>query len=337
MNAAGRQRTYIIAEAGVNHNGSLNTALSLVEAAREAGADAVKFQTFKAESMVSAFAPKARYQEETTGGTEGQLEMLRRLELDREAHYALMSRCAVLGIEFLSTAFDLDSLGLLESLGVSTHKVASGEITNLPLLEAIGATRKPVIISSGMCEIEEVIAALTVLRKAGAGECVALHCNTEYPTPFEDVNLRAMCAMGEQLGCPVGYSDHTVGITIPVAAVALGATVIEKHFTLDRRMPGPDHRASLEPDELSAMVRSIREVEAALGDGVKRPTSSEIGNRVIARKSIVAAKRICKGEKLTLENLGVKRPGTGLSPMLWHEILGTAALRDYERDEPIER
>lgn len=327
-------RVFVIAEAGVNHNGSLETALELAAAAAEAGADAVKFQTFTAGKVVSRFAPKAEYQKVATGDGETQYEMLRKLELSHENHLALIRRCRELGIHFLSTAFDPDGVRFLDGLGLPLMKVPSGEITDLPYLRAVNACRRPVLLSTGMSTCDEVAAALDAL-----GDCpvTLLHCTTEYPCPPDSVNLRAMLTMKERFGLPVGYSDHTSGIEIPVAAVALGATVIEKHFTIDRTMPGPDHKASLEPTELKAMVSAIRKVEQAMGDGVKAPAPAERKNISIARKSIVAARAICRGEMFTDENLAAKRPGTGISPMRWDEIVGTAATRDYMEDEPIWR
>lgn len=327
---------YIIAEAGVNHNGSLDTALALVEKAREAGADCVKFQTFISENTICRQAEKAAYQKETTGGDTSQLDMVKKLELPFDAFLKLKARCDEIGITFLSTPFDLDSIAFLDTLDMPFWKVPSGEITNLPYLLAIARTKKPVVMSTGMCELEEIQATIDVLKSNGTPKITLLHCNTEYPTPFEDVNLRAMEALRERFAVETGYSDHSRGIEIPIAAAALGAAVIEKHFTLDRNMEGPDHKASLEPEELKAMVDSVRHVEAALGDGVKRPSPSEQKNIQIARKSIVARRTIRKGEALTEENLAVKRPGSGVSPMRWFEALGTPAVRDFAEDELIE-
>lgn len=325
-------RVFVIAEAGVNHNGSLETALELATAAAEAGADAVKFQTFTAGKVVSRFAPKAEYQKATTGDGETQYEMLRKLELSHKNHLALIRRCGELGICFLSTAFDPDGVRFLDSLGLPFMKVPSGEITDLPYLRAVNVCRRPVLLSTGMSTCDEVAAALDVLRDC---RVTLLHCTTEYPCPADSVNLRAMLTLKERFGLPVGYSDHTCGIEIPVAAVALGAEVVEKHFTLNRAMPGPDHRASLEPAELKAMVSAIRNVEMSMGDGVKAPAPAERKNISVARKSIVAARAIRKGETFTDENLAAKRPGTGISPMRWDEIVGTSAARDYMEDEPI--
>ena len=332
--------TYIIAEAGVNHNGSLERAKAMVVAAASAEVDAVKFQTFKAETLVTRTAEKAGYQEKTTGVSESQYEMLKKLELTRSDFQELKVCCAQNRIEFLSTPFDLSTIDLLEELGIEKWKLPSGEITNLPYLRKIGSLSQEVIASTGMCDLDEIAAALKVLESAGTAreKITLLHCNTEYPTPMDDVNLRAMKTLRDAFpGLKgVGYSDHTLGIEVPIAAVALGATVIEKHFTLDRTLPGPDHRASLEPEELSAMVRAIRNIETALGDGVKTPTPSESKNRPIARKSIVAARHITAGETFTGENLTVKRPGTGISPMRWDEWIGQTAKRDYDEDELID-
>lgn len=330
------KKVFIIAEAGVNHNGSLDTAKKLIAAAAEAGADAVKFQTFKAERLVSRFAPKADYQKETTDADESQLAMLKALELTREQHLELIDCCKRHGILFLSTAFEQESLALLESLDIPLHKIPSGEITNLPFLLAVAATKKPVILSTGMSTLDEVAAAVTLLRENGVRELTVLHCTTEYPTPWGGVNLAALETLSKALGVPVGYSDHTAGIEISVAAAALGAAVIEKHFTLDKSMPGPDHKASLEPRELAKLVEAIRHVEAALGSGVKQPSASEQKNLAVVRKSIVALCGIKKGELFTAQNLTVKRPGTGVSPMLWESVLGRAAVRNFCEDELIE-
>lgn len=326
----------IIAEAGVNHNGSLHLAKEMVEKAKAAGADYIKFQTFIPEELVTCKAEKAQYQKMQTGST-SQLDMLRSLTLPNEAFVALKNYCDQLGIGFLSTPFDLKSIEFLSSFNMDCWKVPSGEITNLPYLEKIGKTQKKVILSTGMSEIDEIRAALDILEKNGSPDITILHCNTEYPTPFTDVNLLAMKQIESTFHKAVGYSDHTQGIEIPIAAVALGAKVIEKHFTLDRTMEGPDHKASLEPDELSSMVKAIRNVEAALGDGKKKRTASEENNRNIVRKSIVAAKSIKAGEIFTEDNITVKRPGTGISPMEWYQILGNTATKDYDPDEPIEK
>jgi N,N'-diacetyllegionaminate synthase len=326
----------IIAEAGVNHNGSLEMAMKLVDEAKRAGADTVKFQTGKPELLVSRYAQKAEYQKESTGADESQLEMLRKINLKFEEFIPLKKHCEDVGIKFLSTPFDLASVEFLNELGCDLWKIPSGEITNLPYLEKIAATHKPIIMSTGMSTTAEIRAAIDVLNAGGAGEITLLHCTTEYPAPFEDVNLNAMDTLRKEFGLKVGYSDHTRGICVPVAAVAKGAVVIEKHFTLDRNLEGPDHKASLEPGELKEMVENIRRVEAALGTGVKEPAPSEIKNMAIARKSIVAKTKIKKGEIYTPENITTKRPGSGISPMRWHEILGTRANRDYEEDELIE-
>lgn len=331
-------RTLIIAEAGVNHNGDLDLARQLIDAAADAAADMVKFQTFNADRLVTASAKKADYQSLTTAKDESQHSMLRRLELTREMHEVLIKHCMMRGIRFFSTGFDLQSIDLLAELGLDRFKIPSGEITNLPYLRRVGSYRKPVILSTGMTTIGEIEAALDVLTEAGThrDQVTVLHCNTEYPTPMADVNLRAMLTIRDTLGVAVGYSDHTSGIEVAIAAVALGATVIEKHFTLDRMLPGPDHRASLEPDELKAMITAVRNIERAIGDGLKRPTASEQKNKSVVRKSIVAARDIKAGEVFTEANLGVKRPGTGLSPMRWDEVLGKKAPRDFGADDLVE-
>jgi len=331
-------RILLIAEAGVNHNGSLDRALQLVDMAAVCGADAVKFQTFRAERLVARDAPKARYQQETTGAGEGQFAMLRRLELDMSAYLQLRDRCQERGLLFLSSPFDIESALALHELGMRRYKIASGEITNRPLVECIGRQAEEVLLSTGMADMEEVGAALAVLDEVGLdrSRVTVLHCTTEYPAPFDEVNLRAMLTMGKEFGVRTGYSDHTPGIEIPVAAAALGARVLEKHFTLDKSLPGPDHRASLDPGEFAAMARAVRNVEAALGNGVKRPTASELPNRQVARKSIVAAQAIRLGELFSVENLTTKRPGNGVSPMLWHEVLGRPARRDYRIDDMID-
>jgi len=334
----GYNKTFIIAEAGVNHNGSLDMAIMMVDAAVAAGADAVKFQTFKAEKLVAAKAPKADYQRKTTDSDESQLEMIRKLELDETAYFTLYEYCQKKGIQFLSSPFDLESIDILENIGMKTIKIPSGEITNLPYLRKLGALNKQIILSTGMADLREIEDALGVLTDSGTPleNITVLHCNTEYPTPFEDVNLRAMQSIGHAFSVAVGYSDHTLGIEVAVAAVALGAVVIEKHFTLDRSLPGPDHKASLETDELKAMVHAIRNIEKTLGDGIKRSSPSEARNKFIARKSIVAACSIRKGEFFTEKNITVKRPGTGISPMRWDEIIGRKASKPYRRDELIE-
>ncbi|MDY5648924.1 MAG: N-acetylneuraminate synthase [Lachnospiraceae bacterium] len=327
----------IIAEAGVNHNGSMELAKKMVDKAKEAGADYIKFQTFQPEKLVSKYAAKAEYQKKTTGSEESQLEMLKKLALTREDFRELKDYCKEAGIGFISTPFDLESIDFLERLDMDFWKVPSGEITNLPYLIKIAKTGRPIVMSTGMCQMEEIEEALTWLKKSGAGEITLLHCNTQYPTPMEDVNLNAMQSLRRQFQLPVGYSDHTQGIEVPIAAVALGATVIEKHFTLDQTMEGPDHMASLAPEELTAMVRGIRNIEKALGDGEKGVTPSEMANRTVARKSIVAAGSIRKGEPFTETNLTVKRPGNGISPMNWFEVLGKVAKRDYFEDELIDK
>lgn len=325
----------IIAEAGVNHNGSMELAKKMVVEAKEAGADYIKFQTFQPEKLVSKYADKAEYQKKTTGSEESQLEMLKKLALTQEDFRELKDYCDQVGIGFISTPFDMESIDFLESLDMDFWKIPSGEITNLPYLIKIAETGRPIVMSTGMCQMEEIEDALTWLKNSGAGEITLLHCNTQYPTPMEDVNLNAMQSLKRQFHLSVGYSDHTQGIEVPIAAAALGATVIEKHFTLDQKMEGPDHRASLEPEELAAMVRGIRNIEKALGSGEKGVTPSEIKNRAVARKSIVAAGRIQKGELFTEGNLTVKRPGNGISPMSWFEVLGKTAKRDYTEDELI--
>lgn len=329
-------KVYIIAEAGVNHNGQFDLAVKMIEEAAKAGADAVKFQTFKAELLVSKKAPKARYQIENTGNNETQLMMLKKLELSERDFIKLAEYAKEINIDFLSTPFDNDSIDFLNNLDMPYFKIPSGEITNLPYLSKIASTRKPVIISTGMCTMDEIEQALDVFRDYNRDMITLLHCNTQYPTPYVDVNLLAMRTMGNRFGVRIGYSDHTPGIEIPIAAVALGAVVVEKHFTLDRNMEGPDHKASLEPEELKAMITAIRNVEKALGDGEKKPTPSEISNIVVTRKSIVAKRDILKGETFTEENITTKRPGDGISPMRWHEVLGRTAKRDFFADEKIE-
>ena len=329
----------IIAEAGVNHNGSIEIARQLVDKAVEAGVDIIKFQTFKAEKLVSKSARQAEYQKNNLGkkADDSQLNMLKKLELSEENHQELMDYCQQKGIKFFSTAFDMDSIDYLHSLDMGLWKIPSGEITNYPYIRKIAQYGEPVILSTGMCELDDVSAAIDVLlrNRLVKEKITVLHCNTEYPTPYEDVNLRAMIEIRERFGVNIGYSDHTNGIEVPIAAVALGAAVIEKHFTLDRNMEGPDHKASLEPDELKSMVAAIRHIEKSLGNGHKTISASERKNIAIARKSIVAAVPIKKGELLTEENLTVKRPGTGISPMRWEEVLGTTAIQDYEEEEQI--
>lgn len=329
-------KIFIIAEAGVNHNGNIETARKLVDVAVKAGADAVKFQTFKAENLVCRDARKADYQMETTDQAESQLEMLKKLELTPEMHEQLTEYCQQKRIMFLSTPFDIDSLHYLMGLGVDIIKLPSGEITNYPLLRAAGRTGKRIIISSGMSTLNEVREAVQVLKSNGSNDVIVLHCNTEYPTPYEDVNLRAMLTLKDKLNVPTGYSDHTQGIEIPIAAAAMGAVVIEKHFTLDKNMEGPDHKASLEPDELEAMIRAIRNIENALGDAQKEPSESEKRNIGIVRKSIVAKCDIEAGELFTEDNLTTKRPGTGISPMQWCQVIGQRAKRKFQADKLIE-
>lgn len=331
--------TLIIAEAGVNHNGDIAMALDLVRAAARAKADLVKFQTFSATRLTTPQAPKADYQVRTTGAAESQQEMIRRLELSFDDHLVLIEECRRQGIGFFSTGFDIESMEMLIELGLDRIKVPSGELTNLPYLRYVARQGVPVILSTGMATLADVEAAINVMLAGGLGReaITVLHCNTEYPTPMADVNLPAMVNMGRAFGVAVGYSDHTLGIEIPVAAVALGATVIEKHFTLDRNLEGPDHRASLEPDQLTAMVAAIRNIELVMsGDGVKRPSASEARNAPIARKSIVAKIDIRAGEAFCDANLTTKRPGFGLSPMRWDDVIGRPALRDFAADELIE-
>ncbi len=330
-------KTFIIVEAGVNHNGCLDTAKKLIDIATQVGANAVKFQTFTADAIASKNAPKAAYQNETTGQRQSQYEMLKSLELNEDMHKELIGYCQAKNILFLSTPFDLDSIDLLQNLGLEIFKIPSGEITNLPYLRKIGALKKKVIVSTGMATLGEIEQALDILTNAGTDKnnITVLHANTQYPTPIEDVNLKAMVTIGKALDVNYGYSDHTLGIEIPIAAVTLGASVIEKHFTLDNNMKGPDHKASLEPSELEAMVKAIRNIEVALGDGIKAPSPSETSNMKIVRKSIVADCSIQKGELLTEEKLAVKRPGSGISPMCWDEIVGSMAKKDYQKDDLI--
>lgn len=328
---------FIIAEAGVNHNGSIELAKKLIDVASEAGVDAVKFQTFKTENLVSKNAKKAEYQKETTDAEESQFDMIKKLELDTDTHHELISYCKTKNIMFLSTPFDLDSIDLLDALKLPIFKIPSGEITNLPYLRHIGKLNKKIILSTGMADIGEIEDALDVLKGAGTKKenITVLHANTMYPTPMEDVNLKAMVTIGNTFDIAFGYSDHTLGIEVPVAAVALGVSCIEKHFTLDKNMQGPDHKASLEPDELSAMVKAIRNIELALGTSIKKPSQSEMPNIAIARKSIVASKSIKKDEILNEENITIKRPGNGINPMRWDEVIGSVAMKDYVVDELI--
>ncbi|EAJ1622007.1 N-acetylneuraminate synthase [Campylobacter upsaliensis] len=329
------KKVLIIAEAGVNHNGDINLAKKLIEQAAKAGADVVKFQTFKATSCVSVSAKKAKYQLETTAKEESQLEMIQKLELSYEAHFELIEHCKKHGIAFLSTPFDLESVEFLRGLDLPYFKIPSGEITNLPYLKAVAKCKKKVLLSTGMANLGEIEAALTILRKNGTRNITLLHCNTEYPTPFEDVNLNALKTLKEAFKLEVGYSDHTEGIVASLGAVALGAVVIEKHFTLDKTMEGPDHRASLEFEELKALCKGIRELEKALGSGIKKASKSEAKNKIIARKSLVAKREIQKGEKFSIENLTTKRPGSGISAMRYEEYLGKRALKTYKKDELI--
>lgn len=337
-------RVLIIAEAGVNHNGSIEIAKQMVDKAVEAGVDIIKFQTFKSEKLVSKAARQAEYQQRNIGKQgEGQLEMLKKLELSKQDHEELIAYCNKKGIRFFSTAFDMESIDYLHSLNMGLWKIPSGEITNYPYLRKIASYGEPIILSTGMCELSDIKAAVNVINEfwptangqQPTADITILHCNTEYPTPYQDVNLKAMFEIAETFKVKFGYSDHTQGIEVPIAAVALGASVIEKHFTLDKTMEGPDHKASLEPEELKAMVQAIRHIEQALGTGHKTISESERKNIEIARKSIVAACPIKAGELLTEDNLTVKRPGTGISPMRWNEVVGTFAVKDFEEEEPI--
>jgi N,N'-diacetyllegionaminate synthase len=329
-------KVFVIAEAGINHNGSLEFAKKLVDAAKDAGADCIKFQTFISKNLVTKNALKAEYQKQQTGAKESQYDMLKKYELSFDEFVKLGRYCQDKNIEFLSTAFDFESIEFLKSFDMKRWKIPSGEITNLPYLIKIAKLNKPVILSTGMSTMDEIKNAVSVLKENSAGEITVLHCTTEYPAPFSDVNLRAMLSIKEGLGVKVGYSDHTKGIEAAIAAVALGASVIEKHLTLDKNMEGPDHKSSLEPSEMKAMVESIRNIEIALGDGTKKPSESEKKNICVARKSIVAKRYIKKGEIFTEENLTVKRPGNGISPMQWFEVLGKRAVRDFQEDELIE-
>ncbi len=326
----------IIAEAGVNHNGDLSMAEKMVDAAKEAGADYVKFQTFKPENLVSKYAQKAGYQKKTTGEDETQLQMLQKLTLTNENFIELKKYCDEKSIGFISTPFDIESIGFLEGFNMDFWKIPSGEVTNRPYLEAIGQTGRKVIMSTGMCSLKEILDATEVLESCGTKELTLLQCNTQYPTPYEHVNLAAMKSIAQASHKEVGYSDHTMGIEIPIAAAAMGAAVIEKHFTLDKNLPGPDHKASLEPWELKAMVSAIRNVEKAIGNGRKEPSLSETENMAAVRKSIVASKNIKNGELFTLENITTKRPGTGISPMRWKDVIGKTAAKDFFEDELIE-
>ncbi len=339
-------KVIIIAEAGVNHNGSLERAKQMVYAAKEAGADYVKFQTAVPELVISSIAPKAEYQKETTGNEQSQLEMCKAIHLPLEDYKTLKELCEKVGIGFMSTPFDLVSIELLAELGQDYFKIPSGEITNLPYLRKIAEKSIPVILSTGMSTIDEIKNAVDILTgksleypsssSLSKNDIILLHCNTEYPTPFEDVNLSAMKNIADEIDIKVGYSDHSIGIEVPIAAVAMGACVIEKHFTLDKNLPGPDHKASLEPNELKAMINAIRNIEKAIGNGIKQVSNSERKNMSIARKSIVAARKIHKGELLTEENLTIKRPGNGISPLMWDKVIGSQAIKDFDYDHLIE-
>ncbi len=329
-------RTLVIAEAGVNHNGNLETAFKMIEVARNCGADIIKFQTAKPELVISKYAEKASYQKVNTGDSdESQLEMCKKLHFKFEDYYRIVDKCKKEKIRFLSTPFDLDSIEFLHELGMSIWKIPSGEITNLPYLLRIAELHEEIILSTGMSTLDEVKTAIKILQDNGAGKISVLHCTTEYPAPIEDVNLRAMNTMANELQLPVGYSDHTSGIEVSIAAVAIGACIVEKHFTLDKNMPGPDHRASLEPHELKTLIDAIRTIELAMGNGIKAPSPSEIKNIAIARKSVVAKVGIKKGEFFSEKNLTTKRPGDGISPMEWFNLLGKTAIRDFEEDELI--
>jgi len=330
-------KVFVIAEGGINHNGSVANARKMIAVASEAGADAVKFQTFKSEEVISKYAPKAEYQKATTDAEESQLDMAKKLELSKAEFEELARYCKEKDIIFLSTPFDFDSIDFLNELGLDTFKIPSGEITNLPYLRKIGNLARKVILSTGMANLGEIEDALDIIVKAGCSKdnITVLHCNTEYPTPMEDVNLLAMDTIKKAFNVDIGYSDHTLGIEVSIAAAALGAKVIEKHFTLDKNMEGPDHRASLDPLELKLMVRAIRNIEKAIGDGDKKASPSELRNKSIARRSIVARRHIRKGEVFSEENLAAKRPGTGISPMWWDEVVGRKAERNYENDELI--
>ncbi len=329
-------KVLIIAEAGVNHNGDINIAKQLAKTAKECGADIVKYQTIDVDGLVSKHAQMAEYQKENIGKTESQKDMLKKLALTYDEFIELKAYCDEIGIEFLSTPFEIKSVDFLETLGCKKWKIPSGEITNYPYLVKIAKTEKPIILSTGMSTLEEIDACVSLLKENGAGEITLLQCNTQYPTEYSDANVKAMCTLKDRYGVKVGYSDHTRGTIVPVMAVALGASVIEKHFTLDKNMEGPDHKASLEPDELREMVEAVRSAEVALGNGEKRPSKSEMQNAPIARKSIVASCNIQKGQVFTEDNITTKRPGNGISPMLWNEIVGRMANRDFEADELIE-
>ena len=333
----GMKQVLIIAEAGVNHNGDIKLAKELINAASEANADVVKFQTFIAENVATSSAQKAEYQLKTHGSADTQYEMLKSLELSRDAHYELIEYCSKKHIQFCSTAFDLESVEFLKELKLPFWKIPSGEITNLPYLRKIGGYNEKIIISTGMAYLHEIGQAIDILHKSGTqhDKITVLHCNTEYPTPIEDVNLRAMITIRDAFKVKVGYSDHTTGIEVPIAATVLGAYVIEKHFTIDKMLSGPDHKASLEPEELKAMVCAIRNIEQSMGDGIKQPTASESKNITVARKSITAGRSIKEGEVFSEANLTVKRPGIGISPVLWDHYIGRIADRDYNEEELI--
>ena len=328
---------FVIAEAGVNHNGSLELAKKLIDIAASSGADAVKFQTFKAENLVTKKAQKAKYQTKSTDKDESQFDMIKKLELDSQAHKQLFNYSKKKRIMFMSTPFDHDSIELLNELGLEVFKISSSDITNLPYLRHVGKLDKKIILSTGMSNISEISDALQVLIKSGTkkNNITVLHANTDYPTPMKDVNLKAMLAIGKKFNLAYGYSDHTLGIEVDIAAVAMGASCIEKHFTINSNMDGPDHKASLEPDQLKAMVRAIRNIEIALGSDIKKPSSGEMININVVRKSIVAKLDIKQGEIFSKNNLAVKRPGNGISPMKWDEIIGTKATKDYRKDELI--
>ena len=328
---------FIIAEAGVNHNGSIDLAKKLIDVASAAGADAVKFQTFKAKNFITKNSEKANYQKSLTSQIESQYEMIKKLELSKEMHTELINYSKIKAIKFLSSPFDFESIELLKDLGLKIFKIPSGEITNLPYLRHIGKLNKKIILSTGMSNMNEVKSALDVLVNSGTkkNNITVLHANTEYPTPMEDVNLKAMVTIGKNLDVKFGYSDHTLGIEVNIAAVAMGASCIEKHFTLDCNMEGPDHKASLEPDQLREMVKAIRNIELALGNGIKKPSKSELPNMQVVRKSIIAKTKIKKGDVLKENNLAVKRPGGGISPMKWDDVVGTKATKDYKEDELI--
>lgn len=330
--------TYIIAEAGVNHNGSIDIAEELILTAVRSGADAVKFQTFSAKKMCSQTSPKAEYQQNAENQKESQLQMLERYELDRNDHIHLLSIARHHQIQFISSPFDDDSIDLLDSLGLNLLKIPSGEITNLPYLEKIGALKKDVILSTGMADLDEINSAIRILEKSGMQkkQISILHCCSEYPADFENINLNAIKTMTKFFpGIKIGFSDHSEGTSASIAAVAIGACIIEKHFTLDQTMEGPDHRASLNPEELKGMIRAIRQIEKAMGNGIKKPTSAELLNKKVVRKSIVAMQNIKKGEKFSQSNLTTKRPGSGLSPMEWHKVIGKTAKTDFRPDDLI--